>query len=267
MVPQAVTSEEIILSNLACHAPGSEERTLLRELNHRIANEFTIAINLVSLAAVRAESPDVKIALSGVVDLLVEHGDVHRALAMPNGDEFADAAQHLRKLGRVLSRGRLKRMGINLVFAADKLPMEADRCWRLALVVHELVTNAAQHAAFDGQYGEIRIEIKRAGAFVNCRVSDNGSCAEGVKAGCGLKIVTELARSLGGWLDHDFGVEGTSFAVVFPLTEREQHANRVIASRRARTARPLKALRPQPSSQQAERINEPLGALLHGGGL
>ena len=85
-----------------------------------------------------------------------------------------------------------------------------------------------------------------------------------MKAGCGLKIVTELARSLAGWLDHDFGEEGTSFSLVFPLTEHEQHANQVIASRRARTARPLKALRPQPSLQTAERNCEPLGSLLGG---
>lgn len=254
------------MSNLAFHSPGSDERTLLRELNHRVANEFTAAINLVSLAAVRAENPQVKIALSGVVELLLEQGDVHRALAMLDGDELVDAAQHVRKLGRVISRSRLKRMGISLVFAGDKLPMQAERCWRLALVIHELVTNAAQHAAFDGRYGEIRIELKRASAFVNCQVSDNGSDAAGVKAGHGLRIVTELARSLGGWLDHQFGAEGTSFTLVFPLTEHEQQANQVIASRRPRTARPLKALRPQPSAQAAERTGEPLGALLQVGG-
>jgi two-component sensor histidine kinase len=252
------------LSKLAFHASGSDQRTLLRELNHRIANDFTAAINLVSLAAVRAESAEAKIALSGVVELLLEHGEVQQALAMPDGDGLVDAAQHVRKLGRVVSRGRLKRVGVNLVFAADKLPVEAERCWRLALVVHELVTNAARHASFDGRYGEIRIELKRAGAFVSCSVSDNGSGAAGVKAGRGLKIVTELASSLGGWLDHDFGAEGTSFTLVFPLTEREQQANQVIASRRARTARPLKAVRPQPSSQTAERNREPLGSLLGG---
>ena len=158
------------MSSLAFHSPGSDERTLLRELNHRIANDFTAAINVVALAAVRAENAEVKTALNGVVELLLEHGEAHRALAMPDDDGLIDAAQHVRKLGRVISRGRLKRMGINLVFAADKLPIEAERCWRLALVVHELVTNAARHASFDGRYGEIRIELERAGVFVNCRV-------------------------------------------------------------------------------------------------
>ncbi len=252
------------MSNLAFHPSESDERTLLRELNHRIANELTAAINLVSLAAVRTDNPEVKVALSGVVELLLEHGDVHRALSMPDGDALIDAAQHVRKLARVISRGRLKRLGINLVFAADNLPMQADRCWRLTLAVHELVSNAAQHASFDGRCGEIRVELGRAGAFVTCKVSDNGSAAAGVKAGDGLRIVTELARSLGGHLEHDFGAQGTSFALAFPLTEPELHAAQVIASRRSRTARPLKAFT-RAAVSAADHAREPLGALLQAG--
>ena len=252
------------MSTLAFHPSGSDERTLLRELNHRIANELTAAINLVSLAAVRTDNPQVKIALSGVVELLLEHGDVHRALTMPDGEELIDAAQHVRKLGRVLSQGRLKRLGINLVFAADRLPVQADRCWRLALALHELVSNAAQHASFDGPYSEIRVELGRAGAFATCKVSDNGSAASGVKAGQGLRIVTELAKSLGGHLDHDFDADGTSFALVFPLTESELRAGQVIASRRTRTARPLKAFAQVAASARREHP-EPLGALLQAG--
>ena len=40
-----------------------DEQTLLRELNHRTNNELASAINTVCTAAVRAENPDVKVAL------------------------------------------------------------------------------------------------------------------------------------------------------------------------------------------------------------
>ena len=39
----------------------------------------------------------------------------------------------------------------------------------------------------------------------------------------------ELANSLGGRIDHTFGTIWTSFALDFPLTQREQHANRAVA--------------------------------------
>ena len=89
--------------------------------------------------------------------------------------------------------------------------------------------------------GEIKIELMRAGSWVNCRVTDNGSGLGRIKPGRGLRIVGELAKSLGGRIDHAFGTTWNSFALDFPLTQREQRANRTVAARRPRTSRRLKA--------------------------
>jgi sensor histidine kinase regulating citrate/malate metabolism len=109
------------------------------------------------------------------------------------------------------------------------------------------VTNAVRHACFDGRNGEIKIKLMRAGSWVNCRVTDNGSGLGRIKFGRGLRIVSDLAKSLGGRIDHTFGTTWTSFALDFPLTQREQRANRAIAARRPRTARRLKTVPPLPS--------------------
>ena len=82
--------------------------------------------------------------------------------------------------------------------------------------MHELVTNAVRHAYFDGRDGEIKVKLMRLGSWVNCRVTDNGR--------------------------HTSGTRWTSFALDFPLTQREQRANRALASRRPRTTRRLKTL-------------------------
>ena len=77
-----------------------DEQTLLRELTHRICNELASSINIVSAAAVRTENPEVKIALSNVVELLQQHADVHRFLTIPDRDGLVDAAEYIRMLGR-----------------------------------------------------------------------------------------------------------------------------------------------------------------------
>ena len=51
--------------------PNLDKSSLLRELNHRINNELTIAIYAVSAKAVRSDSVAVKAALLDVVDLWV----------------------------------------------------------------------------------------------------------------------------------------------------------------------------------------------------
>jgi two-component sensor histidine kinase len=233
------------------HPPALEGRILLDELNHRIKNELASVINLVSFKAIWADNVEVKEELSNVVDLLHHHVEVHSILTTPDRDALVDAGEKLRKLGLAVCRCKLDRMNIHLLLSADTLPLESERCWRLALAVYELVTNAVRHACFDGRDGEIKIKLMRAGSWVNCRVTDNGSGLGRIKLGRGLRIVGDLAKSLGGRIGHTFGTTSTSFALDFPLTQREQHANRAVVSRRPRTSRRLKTLPPPPSSPTA----------------
>ena len=227
------------------YTPALEGRTLLDELNHRIKNELASVINLVTFKAVWTDNVDAKEELSNVVDLLHQHVEVHSILTMPDRDaSLVDAGEQLRKLGLAMSQCKLDRMNIRLVLAAETLPLESERCWRLALAIYELVTNAVRHACFDGRDGEIKIRLMRAGSWVNCRVTDNGSGLGRIKLGRGLRIVGELASSLGGRIDRTSGTIWNSFSLDFPLTQREQRANRAVASRRRRTDR---RLRPMPA--------------------
>jgi two-component sensor histidine kinase len=216
--------------------PALEGRTLLDELNHRIKNELASVINLVTFKAVWTDNVDAKEELSNVVDLLHQHVQVHSMLTMPDRDALVDAGEQLRKLGLAMSRCKLDRMNIRLVLAAETLPLESERCWRLALVIYELVTNAVRHACFDGRDGEIKITLMRAGSWVDCRVTDNGSDLGRIKLGRGLRIVGELASSLGGRIDRTSGAMQTSFGLEFPLTQREQRASRTTTARRSRTS-------------------------------
>ena len=225
------------------HPSDLNERTLVRELTHRINNQLASAINVVTAATVRAEHPETKVALGNVTELLQEQANVHRVLAIPEGDALVDAAQYLRKLCLALTRSRLEPIGIHLSFQADTLPLEPERCWRLGMAVHELVTNSARHACFDGRAGEIKIKLSLAHPVVNCVIADNGSLSSRLKPERGLGLVRDLIKSLGGRLKYGFGPEYSSFPLVFVLTERERRANRVVASRRARMPRRPKTIR------------------------
>ncbi len=217
------------------YTPALEGRTLLDQLNHRIKNELASVINLVTFNAVWTDNIDVKEELSNVVDLLHQHVEVHNLLTLPDSDALVDAGEQLRKLGRAMSRCKLARMNIRLLLSADTLPLESERCWRLTLAAYELVTNAVRHACFDGRDGEIEIRVMRSGSWVNCRVTDNGSGLGRIRLGRGLRIVGELASGLVGRLDRTSGPSWNSFSFDFPMTQREQRANRTVTARRPRT--------------------------------
>jgi two-component sensor histidine kinase len=240
------------------HPPALEGRTLLDELNHRIRNELASVINLVSFKAIWTDNAGTKEELSNIVDLLHQHVEVHNILTMPDRDALVDAGDQLRKLGLAVCRCKLDRMNIHLLLSIDTLPLESERSWRLALAVYELVTNAVRHACFDGRDGEIRIKLMRAGSWVNCRVTDNGSGSARIKLGRGLRIAGDLAKSMDGRMVPSFCTISTSFALDFPLTRREQHANREVVARRPRTGRRLKTTPPRPSLPVAGELANPL---------
>jgi two-component sensor histidine kinase len=224
--------------------PNPDGSLLLREWNHRVNNELNSAIYAVSAKAVQSDSVAVKAALLDVVDLLHQCADVHRALHMPDQGRLTDAARYLQQLCFSITKYRLDRLAIRVLFLADDLRLEGERCWKLGLIVSELLTNVARHAQFDARHPELRVELMLAGNVVKCRVADNGSAAEPVRRGRGLAIVGELAASLGGRVHTSCAAEGTSFLLTFLLTDAEQRATgaaHVALLRRRKMRRPQRS--------------------------
>jgi two-component sensor histidine kinase len=229
-------------STTVAHPADLDELTLVREMTYRINTQLASAIDMVTAAAVRADTLEAKVALGNVAHLLREQANVHRVLAIPEGNALVDAAQYLRSLCLATTRSCLEPIGVHLSFQADTLPLEPERCWRLGMAVHELMMNAARHACFDGRTGEIRIKLSLAHPVFNCIVADNGTLSARLKPARGLGLVRDLTKSLGGRLEYGFGSEYSSFLLRFLLTERERRANRAVATRRARTPRQPKTI-------------------------
>jgi two-component sensor histidine kinase len=217
--------------------PNADGSLLLRELNHRIGNDLTSAICVVSCNAMHSDSVAVRAALLDVVDLLHRCADVHRALHMPDQGRFTDAAKYLQQLCFSVTKYQLDRLAIRALFSADDLRLEGERCWKFGLIVSELLTNVGRHAQFDGRDPELRVELTLSGNIVRCRVSDNGSAAEPVRRGQGLTIIGKSAASLGGRVHTSCAAEGYSFLLTFPLTEAEQRSAAIQVVRLKRKAR------------------------------
>ncbi|HEY4855283.1 MAG TPA: histidine kinase dimerization/phosphoacceptor domain -containing protein [Xanthobacteraceae bacterium] len=81
------TDEEVLTSEVS-----DEARLLLREFSHRINNEFTSAIGVISIVA-RSANDEAKVALAVVEDWLQNYALMHHALRMPEHTSRIDAAR------------------------------------------------------------------------------------------------------------------------------------------------------------------------------
>jgi len=193
------------------------ERLLLREITHRINNEFASAIQVVSFAAAKSGDRNVKAALADVMERLHNYARVHHALQMPANNDCIDACTYLRELCRSISRSKLENRNIELVLVERLFWMTSERCWLMGMIVAELITNAVRHA-FGPEGGTIRIEWRTSGQLVECRVSDNGSgSVAAVRPGSGLRIIEALAQALGAEFRFNLGEKGSESVLTFPV--------------------------------------------------
>ena len=233
----------------------AEANLLLCEYSHRINNEFASAIGAISHAAARSGTAEARGALVAVKEQLLNYALVHQVLQMPEHSIRIDAAVYLRRLCRAIRRSKLDSGRIELSLVARKCPMNSQRCWRLGLIVSELITNSVRHGLSESG-GSICVELVPASPFIKCRVTDNGTSQPVIRPGRGLEIVAALARDLGGTIDHEFGPQGATSLLVFPAVDEMPSAERKIA--RVKVTRVVN-MRRRKDREDRERFGRPKG--------
>ena len=157
------------------------------------------------------------IALGQVLSLLCEDALVVRIVATPLlicGDRVGRLIA-----GRAVAHLDRDPFGIDLMSFAEHIVRQApSRCWRLGMIVSELITNASRHA-FRENGGTIQVEILNRETFAECIVIDNGAGSENIRPGQGMKIIRSLVVDLHGTINHRSGTTGTSVILSFPLRE------------------------------------------------
>jgi two-component sensor histidine kinase len=201
-----------------CHEGSSPDLIFVQEILHRVNNQLSSTISLASKTAARSRNCDVKVALAGVIEHLLDSARVYRALQMPSVNCSIDAAQYLRDLCRAISRATLQHKGVDLVLIEQPLHLSSTQCWRLGMIIAELLTNACRHAFADSG-GSIKVEFERRGCRVECRVVDDGSAKENIRPGQGFGIIQHLTAGLNGEISQLFGETGSTAVVSFPIAE------------------------------------------------
>jgi two-component sensor histidine kinase len=164
-----------------------------------VAKPDTPSIMLVEAFAIAAERPC---------------DDAHRTLAMPAADMRCDVAEYIARVCSAMATARLAETGLRLKLEICNAVLPADRCWRLALIVSELVHNAARHGSPDS---EIVVELSVDHGELFCRVANAGACPSAPSSGRGRRVVLALTKELGGRADWVFTPTGACVWVVVPL--------------------------------------------------
>lgn len=175
---------------------------LLRELNHRIKNNFQMVAGLLEMQRRTATEPATAQALEDVIVRVHSLAQAHAALYAPTGDiQTIDFARYVDELCRSLSDSLLLTTIVQLRCTCEPAFMSADRAAALGLVINELVTNAVKHAFPDGRSGVIEVIFGRASEGWRLTVKDDGvgmPKTSRPSSGIGRRLIDAFARQAGG---------------------------------------------------------------------
>ena len=195
-----------------------ERELLLRELNHRVTNNFAMVASLLQLQASRAQDSGAKAALAGALNRVMSISQAHRNLYAGGDMARVDMSVYLEDLCRSLAEALF--LGEIVQRECDAFPasMDRDRAVALGLVVNELVTNAAKHAFTEGAGGRIEVSFQPEGQGWRLKVGDDGkglpSDFHSKRNGLGRGLVEAFARQAGATLSI---VEGPGATFVLDL--------------------------------------------------
>ena len=192
---------------------------LVEEIAHRVKNEFAHAIAVIRLAAMHSSDSVARQTLDATARRLHAYANAHHVLReLPPGRSYA-VADYIEGICASIAMSALANTRIRLTASICDAFLPPERCWRLGLIVSELVRNAAHHG-LRWEEGDIRVELNTDGSELRCSVSDNGGIEAAPEAGRGCRVVASLADEIGGSVAWQFDAQGTIVVVRLPLDER-----------------------------------------------
>ena len=184
-----------------------EKEALLSEIHHRVKNNLTAFISLLSLDGAQEEPESTRALRKDLQNRARSMALIHETLYRTGKFSSVDMGIYLRTLVEQVASSYSMNGSIRTVVSAHDVPLDLSRATTAGLIVNELVTNSFKYAfppGFDcraerGGPCTIRVSATCDNGSYLLRVADNGI---GLPAGfdpvgtrsLGLKLVNFLAR-------------------------------------------------------------------------
>lgn len=204
-------------------AEAARERAeiLLREVNHRVANSLTLVVSMAHLQAGSMPKGEAREVMEDFAARVYAIAQVHKRLYTSQDISTVELEGYLSPLVRdlhqsVSSKYSLKR----ITFECAPVSVNIDKAISIGVIMSELITNAGKYAYPGDLSGDVRVEVLAEDGNATLAVEDDGvGLSEDGPAGTGLgsQMVTALAGSLNGRLEHRPRDKGTRAELIFPI--------------------------------------------------
>ena len=198
-----------------------QQRLLFREMNHRVKNLFTLAGSVVTLSTRFAATPtDLAESVGGRLVALARAHD----LTLPditNAGSKLDRATTLPTLVRTILAPYLTQDYASVIIDGPDVPIRGKAVTSIALLLHEMATNAAKYGALSSQSGRVEVSWSvRQDELLLIWRERGGPPVKGQPESEGFgSLLARLTATgqLGGNICHDWNQEGLTVKLSAPV--------------------------------------------------
>jgi DNA-binding response OmpR family regulator/anti-sigma regulatory factor (Ser/Thr protein kinase) len=200
---------------------AEDRANLLRELDHRVRNNLSVIMGLLSMERNRKPPRSSGEALASLENRLRSFLLVYEALRRQNY-RAVPVREIAEKMTQRLRNSLDPEQRVKLSITGDTQALDERQGFSLSLALNELLTNSLRHAFTDGREGVLEIRIGEQNGEFTLQVCDNGvgGAQSGTDVlGSGRSIVAALVENeLNGRVTYDSTDKGTTVTLAFPRT-------------------------------------------------
>ncbi|QBX37382.1 sensor histidine kinase [Brevundimonas sp. S30B] len=194
--------------------------TDVSDLKLRLAGNYQLLQALVGIRLRAVSDPESRRHLTWLSDVVAALGLLNRRLLAGGAVDVAGYLEDAIAFWRRAVHDR----PVRLELRGDVGALPETHATPLAIILHELLSNAVRHAFPDGGRGAVAVAASRAADGISLVVRDTGVGAESGVTGEGLALVRGLIEHLGGSLVLETAPgQGFAARVRLPLAPTSRH--------------------------------------------
>lgn len=213
-------------AEIELRASNARLEALLKEVNHRVANNLQMVMSFISLQAKSLPDGAARETLQKTQQRIATIAQVNRRLYTTDDVEFVAMDDYLGGLAADLSESWSTSAARRDITAdVEPIKLSTDKAVALGMIANEWVSNACKYAYGDRADGNIRIVMRETGeGLLELTVEDDGCGmpANGAVRGTGLgtRLIEAIARTHRAQICYGApasGASGTRARIALPL--------------------------------------------------
>ena len=197
------TNQVITQKNQQLEHLLSEKEWLVKEIHHRVKNNFHVVANLLEIQSSYLKSPEALYAVKESQHRIHSMSIIHQKLYQSEGLSTVHMPEYIYELVEYLKESYGIQKDIGFELQIEKIDLNHAMAVTLGLILNEAITNAIKYAFPQIEQGKIFISLKYASPTdIMLTIADNG---RGLPAGFDRSVNTSMGMELLQGLTEDMG--------------------------------------------------------------